>query len=515
MTIGTTRKKNALKAYLRLCSLDKPKRGQHSARYTIGPFFETGVTVLKQQIRAMNLIHALTAGTPPILKPGGTVAIIGAGIAGVTAAAAAAYLGRRVDLFEKRPVPCHLQHGCDTRYIHPHSYDWPAPGWDYPYADLPLLTWKAGTAAEVTEQIVSQFKKIFGTQQEPTTCRAHYRATTRLAADNHVLWDNSSNSEQPCGREKFDVIILAMGFGIERHVADGLGSSYWRNDDINQPVPGITSETRQFFFISGTGDGGLIDLIRCSVEGFNQAWIFDELFRADDQKTFKALQAIATAWKRQAAEWRKRSAVPTPASRTWLFKRYEELFHGGTLGNLMKKLKERLRQDTTVIFNGEMITFSESLSLSNASLFNTLIAFLLHQLGAFQYVPGRCEANSQTSEVHVTTRHGTPPKKANPEAYNNQIDHRVLYKPDRRILRHGSDLEKNLRMIGLSASVINDVKRRQSADTDIDTEPLWNAGWWSSNSPKAKITHVESVPPVTIALATTFVLTLSDILILL
>src|SRR6266404_8685966 len=133
------------------------KLGASGRLYSIGPFFKSGLTVFKQQVRALNLIY--TIHTSPKHQVG-KMAIIGGGVAGVTAAAAAVALGWDIHLFEQRPVLCHLQHGCDTRWLHPHIYDWPVAGSDDPYAGLPLLNWKEGTAATVTEQIMSEFEEI-------------------------------------------------------------------------------------------------------------------------------------------------------------------------------------------------------------------------------------------------------------------------------------------------------------------------------------------------------------------
>jgi hypothetical protein len=78
--------------------------------FTIGTF-ERGITVYKQQMRAFNLIHKLH-GT---LGKDARLAIIGGGISGVTATAAALMLGYTVYLFEKDQVLCNLQRGCEIR----------------------------------------------------------------------------------------------------------------------------------------------------------------------------------------------------------------------------------------------------------------------------------------------------------------------------------------------------------------------------------------------------------------
>src|SRR5262245_7141647 len=108
--------------------------------YAIG-LAENGITLYKQQVRALNLVYTLKVTGR--LK--GTLAVIGGGAAGATAALGAASLGCEVTLFEQRPTLFHLQQGCDIRWLHPHIYEWPAPETDSPYAGLPLLDWEFAT----------------------------------------------------------------------------------------------------------------------------------------------------------------------------------------------------------------------------------------------------------------------------------------------------------------------------------------------------------------------------------
>jgi NADPH-dependent 2,4-dienoyl-CoA reductase/sulfur reductase-like enzyme len=128
-----------------------------SKRFVIGAF-EGGITIYKQQVRALNLLYAIHLKAQ--LQRVSKIAVVGGGVSGVTAAAAAAALGYEVYLFERRPILLHLQHGCDTRWVHPHLYDWPDPGSERPYAELPLLNWRESTASEVTEQIDKGFKSF-------------------------------------------------------------------------------------------------------------------------------------------------------------------------------------------------------------------------------------------------------------------------------------------------------------------------------------------------------------------
>jgi hypothetical protein len=480
-------------AYLKICRV-----ADRYQVYTIGPFFRSGVTLLKQQIRALNLVYALTSSPKPALAKDGTLAVIGGGVAGVTAAAAAASLGHEVFLFEQRPVLCHLQHGCDTRWVHPHIYDWPAFGSDSPYAGLPVLDWKADTAAEVAKQIVSGFEVI--RRGAGDRLHIHLGASTWLAEGKRVRWDNSRGAPRASERD-FSLVILATGFGVEMRVREGEAESYWRNDSVNQPMPGGAYEKPLQYFISGTGDGGLIDLLRTRIEGFNQGRIIEDLIPPEE-----FTRATLTPVLRQIADdWRHLSVADRDA-RNWLFDRYVKLNNDGLLENLRKNLEARLRTDTACILNGGALTFSEALRLDGASLFNTLIAFLLYDLKAFSYVGGK--SNCIGNDVTIAQR---------PDEADNSERFSVKYRVDRLILRHGTDRRQAMRLVGLDDTVLNVIDTDQKAEQDVDsTAPLWRAGWWREKQvvPYQRQEPVEFVPPATLAIATTFVSTLSDILIL-
>jgi hypothetical protein len=121
--------------------------GQKSV-YFLG-VLEDQVTLLSQQIRALNLVDALLERN--LIRDTGSVAIIGGGAAGLTVAAAFAAAApnlKKIDVYERKDDVLHLQKRSE-RYLHPHLYDWPATGSDSPDAGLPLLTWRAGPAGEV------------------------------------------------------------------------------------------------------------------------------------------------------------------------------------------------------------------------------------------------------------------------------------------------------------------------------------------------------------------------------
>ena len=106
--------------------------------FSIGCFADR-VTVYSQQHRALNLIWALT--TTNHITPAATVAVIGAGFAGLAAAAALVGTGATVHLIERSSEVLPLQRGCACRYLHPNMYDWPSLESLDDWTRLPFMNW--------------------------------------------------------------------------------------------------------------------------------------------------------------------------------------------------------------------------------------------------------------------------------------------------------------------------------------------------------------------------------------
>lgn len=447
-----------------LSLLEVPK---HSGRFVLGPF-DPGITLLRQQTRALNLIYALSeAGRLP---PGAKLAVIGGGVAGVTAAAAAATLGCKVSLIERLHALVHLQQGCDTRWLHPHIYDWPRPGAQREYAGLPLLDWYASSASAVARQIVGAFQRI----QQACGIGVYFGSELKAISNSRsrvikVRWV-SQRPDKKMDRE-VDVVVFAVGFGVERNV-NHHWPSYWRNDSIHQANPLLAPRDRTSLLISGTGDGGLIDLMRTTITDFSQASIHQELFASSSQALFGQLNAIKARWRDGEGD----------NDASWLYRRYDELEQDGLLNPVMEALKLRARPDTQVALNGRVAEFQDALGLDSASMFSTLIAFCQFMAGRFDYLPGVLAVDGDRVLID-----GAP------------VRH------EQTILRHGADTLGTYRaaLCERAVDIIASPDRiRQYFNT---AERLWPAGWWDQSSHGA-----EPVSPSTVALATTFVSTLRD-----
>lgn len=217
--------------------------------------FEQRVTVYSQQVRAINLVDAiLSEGL--VRQDGGKVAIVGGGVAGMTAAVAFAKAApnlAKLDLFERRPSTLDFQRN-SRRFLHPHFYDWPSPGSDQSDADLPVMNWKAGPAGDVAKTLAAEFERAIGTSKLAVFCE---QEVTELKSTDLGPVRVVTNGGTAANRI-YDVVVLAIGFGIERFLGPET-SSYWTPTELTAPI--LANVDNPLIFISGNGDGGLVDFL--------------------------------------------------------------------------------------------------------------------------------------------------------------------------------------------------------------------------------------------------------------
>jgi hypothetical protein len=191
-----------------------------------------------------------------ILKHQG-LAVIGAGFAGLTAAAYAAIHGTRVSVFERNKPLARFERS--SRFIHPRIYDWPKDGWDITEAQLPVLNWKAGQASTVVRQVLDEFKLVENHFAVEVTNGITIRQNDIFGKSRDVYLKTNQ------GVIKYDALIIATGFGEEQrrpemlaqlsHISDF--EQYW---DLSPATVGM-DPTRDEIVVVGSGDGALADLI--------------------------------------------------------------------------------------------------------------------------------------------------------------------------------------------------------------------------------------------------------------
>jgi hypothetical protein len=237
--------------------------------YVVG-CLERRVTLYSQQVRALNLVSALIdAGR---ITRETKVAIVGGGAAGLTAAAAIAVAVpdvQTLDVYERKPEPLHLQLRSRDRYLHPHLYDWPQPGSLQQTAGLPLLDWSAGSAGEVAQQILQEFERI--------TASTRIRLQTEQRVDRIEDFGPGMGcrlrvASHSASGYRYDICLLCIGFGDELlSSGNERNHSYWDANLSASPLRGAADS--QSIFVSGRGDGGLVDFMIAAFDGRSHAEI--------------------------------------------------------------------------------------------------------------------------------------------------------------------------------------------------------------------------------------------------
>jgi hypothetical protein len=337
----------------------------------------TQVTVYAQQVRALNLVHTLG------LKAGEEVVVIGGGIAGVTAAAAARLHGAKVALLEQGEELLHLQRGCHTRHLHPRLYDWPTLDARRALAELPILSWSVGTASDVAARILSDYFRIsnFVAQSTdpahaPPFVGEHCGVTDICLGKGGLVSWRKDDQFHEVTRPR--AVILALGFGIERTVPGLSRRSYWRVDSLTQTA--LDSEASPYVVaVSGTGDGGILDVLRAKLKEFDHAGFIDEcVLRLEDPGVRPAVEEIQRIEAIAQAQ-----LTPNNESdlSVWLHHRYLPL--EGELGAALEDLLRIQRRRTDVIWLGRI----KCPVTPNSQLLYRLLGWLLWRKGLVRYRP--------------------------------------------------------------------------------------------------------------------------------
>jgi hypothetical protein len=65
-----------------------------------------------------------------------------------------------------------LQQGSDSRWLHPHIYDWPREGSESGVAMLPVLNWTAARASDVVVQVLTEWARLASDEKVTLYCNA-------------------------------------------------------------------------------------------------------------------------------------------------------------------------------------------------------------------------------------------------------------------------------------------------------------------------------------------------------
>ena len=331
--------------------------------YVLGSFAQR-VTLYSQQVRALNLVAALVKENV-IHKGGPEVVVVGGGAAGLTAAAGALTQGARVTLLDELYGPMESQRNNRQRWIHPHIYDWPAPGSKDEEADLPVLGWSAGYAEQVANQIERQWDHLCLRFSKTIKVKMGVQGVkiTRSGKRTSIKWKwKETDGKWKSETLKSAIIILAVGFGLEPKTQ--YQDSYWTEDDIDGGFR--RSARKKKWLVSGFGDGALTDLMRLCITHFRHGNIVD-VFRTES-----GIVEVEEQLKRLSPSLNESPALLT------------EMFRNLRLESLVEGLKDMKREGVEVFLVG----LDPFLYGPKASVLNRLIVRVLEQMGAFELLEG-------------------------------------------------------------------------------------------------------------------------------
>lgn len=290
--------------------------GDNEGVYRIGQY--TPVSIRDQIVRATYLVQRLIdCGR---LKYNTRVVVVGAGAAGVTAAINATdRTTEPIILIDVDDRALSLQAQCDTRWLDPVQYDWPARHWDserWPiHEDVPRTQTAASYPPPTTLQAAyaTAWSAQFQALLEPYLLAREIKFLSQSFALPWVPLNNGRKRVRVLDHAHgtthdfdADILIWAGGFGAERctlpmpNVASEFrGINFWDSDAFELPNFGLNQREHPIL-VSGAGDGALQDYIRLvsglrsaravwselapllgrdSVNRFEELWHWDETSR--------------------------------------------------------------------------------------------------------------------------------------------------------------------------------------------------------------------------------------------
>lgn len=348
------------------------------------------------------------------------IAVIGAGFAGLTVAKELAGAGHfEISLFEKRHLLCPIQRGCEIRQFYKDLHLWGVPKDLHPEFPSWLERYDRCPVAELAQRLVEDAVDLCGRNRlniyQSCTHLFVQKGTgagPKVTANGRRLLKYGQMETEHLSTS-FDIVILAVGFGIERSVTGYPATSYWRNDDRGQVA---LHSNKSNYLISGYGDGALNDLFRLKIYDYRPLQFLEFAERMLDEDCLKEIKSSIFS-----------RHMPNP-----------ELKFRGDEADSKRRLISFFRNDNNVILHVgtgkpgsnpiEMIFEKDSMP------FNRFIFFLLWKYGGVEVFPARdlneAKIRYDVDPANVLIRHG--PRRWEP----------VQYLLDANLLQNFKDLSK-------------------------------------------------------------------------
>jgi NAD(P)-binding Rossmann-like domain len=345
--------------------------------YVLG-CFDLKKTFYTQQKRSVALATLLSRVGR--IKPTTTVAVVGAGLGGMTVASMLAHFGANVRVFEKQGTCGPAQITSSRRFVHPNILDWPNESFKESQTKLPYLNWSAAYASIVLEKVSSEFGSLCGKPHSTggmieLSLNSEIKSLDRVAGGSTVKGGIRLLGNSPSTMHTAEIVILAIGFGPELDLGPHT-KPYWETEDLER-CAGFTVESREKIVVSGVGDGGLTDVLRAAIRGFRHDNILTMFPWFESQKFLKEAIAIEQEAKTQE--------VAFPNDQFDFFNRYEELFKEFPGKAEIEELRIREREITVCYRNWNVYS-------AKASMLNRLAVHAIYSAGLIEFRRGTIQA---------------------------------------------------------------------------------------------------------------------------
>jgi hypothetical protein len=271
------------------------------------------------------------------------------------------------------------------------------------------LNWQAGSAGNVANWLRRQFEDIV--RGSPITLHTRAKVTGvipfQYSQARVQLTDKSHLSDV------YDVVILSIGFGLERFLS-GDTPSYWTPSPLAAPI--LTGDDEATIFVSGNGDGGLVDFMTAALNGLPHNEICDLITGLPFG--LPALDELRTI---EQAVWR-------PGATLDLFQAYHIRVLPLLPPAVLAEIGDRLRPGVRVW-----------LHTPEPQLFKRTSA-LLNRVGVFVII----EADQNLNRNAIITKIGVPFDGDVPSTGPVRFAGDANFTPWRRFLRLGADSRTNL-----------------------------------------------------------------------
>ena len=238
--------------------------------YAVG--LETGVvSFYSQQCRAFDLARLFAKKQGIDSFDNHKIGVIGGGVGGTTLwAALHAYGFKDVTLYEASDEILARQASAGHRHAHPAINDWPVFDGKREFSSTtkwPFLNWFGTDAASVVRQMRDDpyIKELRAATPE----RVKLRYIAGRISEDKNSGDSglppvtvSFQTQQGSVSHHFDTVFFAVGYDYEVNLDQSASNSYWWPDNVREYLWDRHEYVGHKFLMSGTGDGGLIDLIR-------------------------------------------------------------------------------------------------------------------------------------------------------------------------------------------------------------------------------------------------------------